>query len=108
MPALHLIESLKTIGLLKPATDAAGRTGRWISLKELHGLWVFVYIDQGNAATITITPKQATTVAGAGAKNLINPTQIWAILDHAASDAWVRQTDGTSFTTDAGIKEKLV
>jgi len=105
---MHLIEQTKTIGLLKPAADAAGRTGRWISLKETHGLWVVVYVDQGNAATIALTPKQATNVAGAGAKNLINPTQIWAILDLAASDAWVRQTDATSFTTDAGVKEKLV
>jgi hypothetical protein len=105
---IHLTEQLKTIGLLKPATDAAGRTGRWVSLKNAHGLWVFAYLDQGNPATVLLTPRQATAVAGTGAKAFANPLQIWSILDLAASDAWVRQPDATSFTTDAGVKEKQV
>jgi hypothetical protein len=105
---LHLIERSKTIGLLKPAADAAGRTGRWVTIKDAHRTWLIAYMDQGNAATIALTPKQATAVAGTGIKNLVNNVPIWTILDLAASDAWVRQADGVTFTTDAGVKEKLV
>lgn len=105
---IHLAEGIKTMGLLKPAADAAGRTSRYLSLKEMHDAWIVCYIDQGNAATIALTPKQATNVAGAGAKNLLQPVQVWLVNDFATSDAWVRQADGTSFTTDATVKEKMV
>lgn len=105
---LHLAENVKTLGLLKPATDAAGRTGRWVTVKDALRAWIVAYIDQGNAATILLTPRQASAVAGTGSKVLTNNLQIWANLDLAASDALVRQTDAVNFTTDAGVKEKLV
>jgi hypothetical protein len=105
---LHLVENTKTIGLLKPAADAAGRTGRWITIKDAQRAWLVVYLDQGAANTVALTPKQATAVAGTGAKNLVNNVQIWLINDLATSDAWVRQSDATSYTTDATIKEKMV
>lgn len=105
---LHLVEGQKTIGLLKPAADAAGRTGRYISMKDAHRAFIVAYVDQGNAATIALTPKQASAVAGTGSKNLINNIQIWACLDVVALDALVRQADGVTFTTDAGVKEKMV
>jgi hypothetical protein len=47
-------------------------------------------------------------VAGTGSKNLVNAVPIWFITDYATSDAWVRQTDAVTFTTDAGVKEKAV
>jgi len=105
---LHLVENAKTIGLLKPAADAAGRTGRWITLKDAKRAWIVVYVDQGNAATILLSPRQATAVAGTGTKVLANVVQIWFIVDLSLSDAWVRQADAVNFTTDAGVKEKLV
>jgi hypothetical protein len=105
---LHLVENAKMSGLLKPAADAAGRTSRYISMKDMHRIFLIVYLDQGNAATVALTPKQATAVAGTGTKSLVNAVPIWFITDYATSDAWVRQTDGTTFTTDAGVKEKAV
>lgn len=105
---LHLAENTKVIGLLKPAADAAGRTGRWISIKDAQRAWIVCYLDQGNAATVLITPRQASAVAGTGSKVLANNVQIWANLDIAASDILVRQADGVNYTTDAGVKEKIV
>jgi hypothetical protein len=103
-----LPEQFKILGVIKPATDAAGRTGRYVSLKNCTKAWIIAYIDQGNAATIALTPKQASAVAGTGSKVLSSSVPIWANLDIAASDVQVRQTDATSFTTDAGVKEKQV
>jgi hypothetical protein len=105
---LHLVENAKTIGLLKPATDAAGRTGRWITVKDAQRAWIVCYIDQGNAATILLTPRQASAVAGTGSKVLANNVQIWVIDDLATADAWVRQADAVNYTTTANVKEKLV
>jgi hypothetical protein len=104
----HLPEHTKTTILLKPAADAAGRTGRYVSLKDAVRAWIIVTMDQGNAATVALTPKQATAVAGTGVKNLVNAVPVWACLDVATSDALARATDATSYTTDAGVKEKVV
>lgn len=108
MPYPHFAENTKVIGLLKPAADAAGRTGRWITIKDSQRAWIVCYLDQGNAATVLITPRQASAVAGTGSKVLTQNLQIWANLDIAASDLLVRQTDAVNFTTDAGVKEKVV
>jgi len=101
-------ENGRVIPLLKPAADAAGRTSRYVSLRDCTRCTIVVYVDQANAATIALTPKQATAVAGTGAKNLAKNVQIWAALDVATTEVPARATDGTSYTTDAGVKEKIV
>src|SRR5690606_16726774 len=93
MSGFTLPEDCNVIGILKPATDAAGRTSRYVSLKNVLRAWIIAYIDQGNAATVLLSPKQATTVAGAGSKVLSNAVPIWANNDVAAADALTRQTD---------------
>lgn len=105
---LHLVENAKPVGLATPAADAAGRTSRYITLKDAHRAWILVYVAQGNAATILLSPLQATAVAGTGSKVLAKTVPIWACVDYAVSDAMVRQTDAVNFTTDAGVKEKAV
>jgi hypothetical protein len=47
-------------------------------------------------------------VAGTGAKALAKAVPIWANLDCATSDLPTRQTDAVAFTTDAGVKHKIV
>lgn len=106
--SLTLPQETKIHGALKPAADAAGRNGRFVSLKNLHKLYVKVYVDQANAAVIPITITQAQAIAGTGAKVLATPVPIWANLDVAASDTLVRQADAVNFTTDAALKEKIV
>jgi hypothetical protein len=104
----HLVEGAKLVRALKPATDAAGRTGQYISLKDAARVYIVVSIDQGNAATIALTPYQATAIAATGEKVIGKNVPIWANLDVATSDALVRQTDAANFTTDAAVKEKMV
>ena len=103
-----LPEQAKLVEALTPAADAAGRTSDWVSLKNAHKAYVVVSMDQGNAATVLLSLLQAQAVAGTGVK--AGPdVPIWANLDCAASDALVREaTDADTYTTDAGVKHKMV
>lgn len=102
-----LPEEAKIVSLLTPATDAAGRTGAYVSLKNAHKAYIVCHITQGNAATIALSPKQATAVAGTSAK-AVTTARIWADEDVATSDALVRQSDAASYTTGAGTTNKVV
>jgi hypothetical protein len=96
------------VNLLQPGADAGGRSSAFVSLKNVVKAWIVCYIDQGNAATIALTPNQATTVAGAGAK-VITACRIWTNLDAATLDVpFTRQTDAANYTTDAAVKVKFV
>lgn len=108
MSSTCLPEEFKAVGVMAPAADAAGRTSRYVSLKNAHKAWVRVYVNQGNAATIALAILQATTVAGAGSKAITSAVPIWANQDVAAGDTATRQTDAVSFTTSAAVKEKQV
>ena len=98
---------IPSVQVLNPAADAAGRTSTYVSLKNAMRATFVFEITQGNAATILLSLLQASAVAGTGSK--AGPTaKIWATVDTSVSDALVAQTDGASFTTDAGVKNKRV
>lgn len=103
-----LPELYKIVEAMPNATDAAGRTGDYVSLKNANACFVFVDITQGNAATIALTIEQATAVAGTSSKAITVAVPIWSNLDTAASDTLVRRADAVSYTTDAGVKNKQV
>jgi hypothetical protein len=100
--------SFKVVEMLAPATDAAGRTSAYVSLKHVRRCTLQFHVTQGNAATILLTLLQATNVAAAGSKAITNNVPIWLNTDCAASDTLVRQTDAKTYTTDAGVKHKIV
>jgi hypothetical protein len=102
-------EMAKVVSTLVPAADAAGRNGVAHSLKNCAKAFIVAHIDQGNAATILLTPQQCSAVAGTGAK-AISATEIWASQDLAAAsgDQFTKQTDAANFTTDAAVKNKIV
>jgi hypothetical protein len=105
--AFTLPEAAKIVNLLAPAADAAGRTSAYVSLKNYHKAYIVVHMTQGNAATVLLSPLQATAVAGTGSK--AGPTcRIWANLDTATNDTLARATDAATYTTDAGVKLKIV
>lgn len=101
-------QDARIVDLLSPAADAGGRTSSvYVSLKNVQRAYIVAYLNQGNAATIALTPKQATAVAGTGSKVTGN-LRIWRNLDCSASDAFVRDTDAANYTTDAALKNKIV
>lgn len=103
-----LPQQLKLVIGATPATDAAGRTATYVSLKNAHKAFVIIQLAQGNAATVALTPYQAKNVAALGEKVLTSNFAIYANLDTAASDTLVRATDAVNYTTDAGLKNKMV
>ena len=101
------VEQSKDVLVATLATDAAGRTSTYVSLKDYAGAEVTAYITQANAATILLSLLQATAVAGTGSK--AGPAvPVYANLDVATSDALVRATDAATYTTDAGTTNKIV
>lgn len=103
-----LWQILPNAQLLNPAADAAGRTGTWVSLKTCHKAWVVFHLTQGSAATILLSLLQAQDVSGTGSKVFANAVPTVANLDQSVSDALMRQTDAVNYTTDAGVKNKIV
>lgn len=108
MSCITLPEQFKIVEALAPAADAAGRTGDYVSLKNCSRATIVVHITQGNAATIALTVEQATAVAGTSSKAITVAVPIWSDLDTATAETLVRRTDAVSYTTDAGVKNKVV
>jgi hypothetical protein len=106
MARLSIPQDLTFVTLLAPAADAAGRSSPYVSLKNASKAWIVFFADQANAATILLTPLQASAVAGTGAK-AIAAARIWTKLDQANSD-WVQAAEAATFTTDAAVKNKWV
>lgn len=92
---------------LPPATDAAGRTSGYFSLKHARKAYFVVHIRQANSATVALSFEQATAVAGTGTKGLDNNKRIWASLD-APGVELTERTAAAGFTTDAALEDKVV
>jgi len=105
---LSIPESIAPYELLTPATDAAGRTGLYVSLANAQRAIIVFHVAQGNSGTVLITPLQASDMEGTGSKVLTNNCPIWANLDTATVDYPSRRTDAKNYTTDAGTKNKIV
>lgn len=105
---MSLPQEFKIVEAMAPATDAAGRTSDYVSLKNVEKAWILIHVTQGNAATILLSPLQASAVAGTGEKVLTNAVPIWSNLDTAATDTLVERTDAVNYTTDAAVKNKQV
>jgi len=104
----QMVASLPFTTLLANAADAAGRTGsKYASLRNAIKAWLVFEVNQGNAATVALTPLQAKDTAGTSSK-AIAACPIWLCNDTSTSDAFVSQTAAASFTTDATTKDKLV
>ena len=100
-------EIIPPVELLTPAADAAGRTSRYVNVAKLDKAFIICHINQGNAATVALTPLQAQDTSGTGSK-AISATQIWTDLDEATLDLFTKQANAANFTTDAGVKDKIV
>lgn len=100
-------EEILPVTMLVPAADAGGRTSSYFSLKGAEKAYIVVYMNQGNAATVALTPAQATAVAGTSTK-AISATRIWVNQDAATAVAFTKATEAASYTTSAAVKHKIV
>lgn len=102
-----LVAEIPPTQLLTPAADAAGRTSSYVTLKNSVKAYIVCHVGQGNAATVQFTPLQAQDVSGTGSK-AINAVPIWSNLDTSLTSALVSRTAAANYTTDAGLKNKVV
>ena len=104
-----LPQEAKIISAIKPQAGGA-IAGTYVSLKKYNRAFVFVYVNQANAATMAITIEQAQAVANTGSKAITVAVPIWvnADCDTTPADALVRQTDAVAYTTSAATTTKLV
>ncbi len=107
MRQFSLAEFFSIAEALPPAADAGGRTGTYVKVGKSAKLYIVYHITQGNAATIALTPQQATDTSGTGAK-AISATQIWTNEDEVTSDLLTKQANAASYTTGAAVKHKVV
>lgn len=104
---MNMIEQAKEISVIKPRAGAS-ITSKYVSLKHCKEAYIFVHINQANAATVAITVEEAKDKDGDDSQAIANNTEIWVNQDTDTSDAMVRQDDGKAFTTSAATKTKLV
>ena len=100
-------EHCKIVRALEPQAGGAV-TGDYVSLKNVHMAWVQVHITQAQANTVKININKATAVLPSDATAITVAVPIWSNLDCAASDLLVRRTDAVNYTTDAGVKHKII
>ena len=83
-------------------------TGDYVSLKNVVMAKVVVFINQAAANTVAITIEKATAVAPTGSTAITVAVPIWSNLDCAASNTLVQRTAAVNYTTDAGVKYKII
>jgi hypothetical protein len=105
--AFSLPEEAQIVSLLAPAADAGGRTSGYVTLENGHKAFIVVHINQGNAATIALTPLQAQDDNGTGSKAISNACPVFYDENTGSSDTLTRTT-GTSYTTGSGTNTKIV
>lgn len=101
-------ENFTIVTALAAATDAAGRTSNYFSLKHAKKALFIVDVVQGNAATVAITLNQATTVAGGSAKALSAVQRIFATEDISTTVVPAQATSAASYTTGAALATKKI
>lgn len=105
----RLWENAEVVSLLKPAADAGGRTSAYVSLKNGHKAFIVCYINQGNAAQVTLSPLQATDNAGSNSKAIgVTPIATNLDADTTPADQFAMQAATATYQTDAGTKTKIV
>lgn len=105
----RLWQAANIVSLLNPAADSAGRTSKFVSLKNAHKAFIVAYVTQGSATSVTFTPTQAQDNIGTNAKAIgVAPIAVNLDTDTVPSDILTMLASAASYTTDAGVKTKLV
>jgi hypothetical protein len=111
MAQFSLPENLKVVMGYPPAIGTAGAMmSDYISVKNLHRLYIVVSIYQNDGTEITIAPYRATAVAPTGdvvlAAGMVQ--RIWSNLDNATSDLLVERTAAINYACGTGSTNKLI
>jgi hypothetical protein len=85
-----------------PITTNAAITGKYISVKNAHRIWlVMQFISPGAGFASTIIPIKCTSIAGAGPTALTSVYPIWSNLATGTNDTLVVRTPAVSYAITA-------
>jgi len=108
LPMGFLIQNVKVVPALAPATKNAAADADWVCLKGYDKVGILFYVTQGEASTTALTVDSATDVAGTGVNAGITMNDWWSIEDTAIgtdagtnSDTWVKGVAAATITTSA-------
>ena len=105
----HIPESAYVVQAIAPQVGAAGLVvGDYISLKNLHKVFIVIHYDQGDAEDITWTPMRATAVAPVGNVVIATAVPIWSNLACATTDVLTRRTDAVNYASGVDQTNKIV
>jgi len=74
----------------------ADSTGLYVSMKYANKAYLILNMNQGSESQLTVTPYQASDVAGTGAKVLSTSVDIW--VSSSRSDTPTKRTAAANFT----------
>lgn len=100
---MHLPFFPEEYKIVEVSTRTAGNAvaSDWISLKNVSRFYWLVCHYGTNDTDLTLTPKQATAVAGTGSKATSAVHRIWVLDDPTTSfDDWVEATPAASYAID--------
>lgn len=106
--SICLPEQFKIMQGAPPTTTNGAVTGDYVSLKNAHRVWVIFELTQAVGHATVCSLMRATAVAPTGATAVTESVKIWENEDTGSTDTLVRQTDATSVTLGADIKNKQV
>lgn len=101
-------EGLAPVVLTPPVTTNGGVTCDYISLKNIHMVWVVVTLTQAATHATGVDPVQATAVDGTGAKAITATLPIWKNADISATSVLTRQTDAITVAATAGTTNQIL
>ena len=105
----HIPENAYIVQALEPQVGAGAVVeSDFISVKNLHKVFIVVHYDQGDAEDITWTPMRATAVLPTGDVVLAEDVPIWSNLDCATTDVLTRRTDDTDYASGVAQTNKIV
>lgn len=108
LPMGFMIQNVKVVPGLAPATKNAQADADWVCLKGYDKVGILFYVTQGEASTTALTVDAATDVAGGNLDAGITMNDWWYIEDTAIgtdagtnSDTWIKGAAGATITTSA-------
>lgn len=101
---MNMPDFIRPVTLSGPVTTNGGVASDYISLKNVHEVYVVATMKQTVAHATSVSIYQATDVSGTSAKALANAVPLWSIADITATDLYTKQTSAVSAACAATTK----
>jgi len=108
MSNICLPEHFKIVQGAAPITTSSAVTGDYVSLKNVHRIWIIFELNQAVGHSTICSAMRATAVSPTGGTAMTEVCKIWENEDTGSTDTLVKQTDAANVTVTDDIKDKTV